>query len=64
MARKKQYFPPPIEDRQLTPEEIDFSIKKLLRRRKEVEELDPTKIAFNDAHVRNVESNIRNTILK
>lgn len=62
MARKKSYSPPPIENRQFTVEEIDLAIEKFGRRKREVEGLDPEKIRYDDAHVDNTVSNIRNTI--
>lgn len=59
---KKGYQPPPIEIRSFTADEIDSGIKKLVRRKGEVENLDPNKIRDDDPQVRNIESSIRNTI--
>lgn len=59
---KKGYNPPPIEIRSFTAEEIDSGIKKLVRRKAEVEGLDPNKVKRGDPQIRNIESNIRNTI--
>jgi uncharacterized protein (TIGR02391 family) len=59
---KKGYNPSPIEIHKFTTEEIDVGIKKLLRRRAEVEGLDPNEVRHGDPQIRNTESNIRNTI--
>jgi len=59
---KKGYQPPPIELRIFSADEIDSGIKKLERRKGEVQNLDPNKIRHDDPQVRNVESNITNTI--
>jgi len=59
---KKVYTPPVIEIRSFTFEEINSGIKKLARRKAEVESLDPNKVKHDDPQIKNIESNIRNTI--
>lgn len=59
---RKGYNPPPIEIRHFNIDEIDPAIKKIRRRKSEVENIDPNKVRYDDAQVANIESNIRNTI--
>ena len=42
---------PEIEIKQFSKEEIKLGIKKIQRRIKDVESLDPTKIKYNDAYI-------------
>jgi len=62
MSPKKTYTPPPIENRELTNEQIEHAIIKLNRRKIEVEQLASNRILFDDATVEIAESNIRYTI--
>jgi hypothetical protein len=63
MARGKSPQLPSIEPKVFTSlEEIEASITKLRRRRKELDELDPQVVRYNDQRVRNIESSIRTTI--
>jgi uncharacterized protein (TIGR02391 family) len=59
---KKGYNRPPIEIRSFTVEEIEFGIRKLARRKAEVEGLNPSDVRHGDPQIRNIESNIRNTV--
>lgn len=55
-------MPPPIEPKRFTLEEVDAGIRKLRRRIEEVQSINPEEIHYDDARVRNTESNIRETI--
>jgi uncharacterized protein (TIGR02391 family) len=48
----------------LTPEQIERGIAKLKKRIEEVRALDPLTVRHNDQRVKNVQSNISNTILE
>jgi len=61
MARKN-YIPPVIENHSFTTEQINSGIKKLVKRKAEVEDLDPSKVRHDDPKIQIIESNIRNTI--
>jgi predicted nucleotide-binding protein len=63
MARGKNPQQPLIEPKVFTSlSEIEAGITKLRRRLKEVDDLDPRIIRYNDQRVRNIESNISTTI--
>lgn len=51
-----------INGREFTRQSIEKGIEKLRRRIRDVEDLDPNRLSSGDAAVRNVQSNIRNTI--
>ena len=53
---------PSVEVRVFTADEIEQGIEKIRRRISALEGLDPSQVRYNDASVRNVESDIRNTI--
>ena len=61
MARRKPPQPPPLVQRDLTPEEIDRGITKLNRRINQVENLRGSQ--YNAQAVYDAESEIRNTLL-
>src|SRR5690606_36690344 len=62
MANRKKPEAPQIVLKNLSPEEIARGITKLRRRIKEVEELDPRSVRYDDQSVRNIESNITNSV--
>jgi len=64
MPQRRKPSPPPIEIREFTLEGIKIGIQKLNRRIKEVGNLDPGSIRFDDAKVSTVEQNIQNVILE
>jgi len=53
---------PVIESKTFTLSEIDAGIRKLRKRIEEVQALDPRQVAYDDARVATVASNIRETI--
>ncbi len=64
-ARRRQPDPPQIQIRQFrTPDEIDLAVRRLRRRLEELRALDPREVHYEDHRVRNVEHNIRTTILE
>lgn len=54
--------PNPFEVRDFTRSDIERAIEKLHRRIDDVNHLDPRQVPFDDAKVRNLERNIRETI--
>jgi len=62
MVPRRTPEPPQIQVRQFTSSDIDKGIVKLNRRIEEVRNLDPKFVSFDDARVKNVESNITETI--
>ena len=62
MARSPSRPPPPIVNKVFTVPEIDAGIKKLRRRIEDLRTLEADKVAYDDARVDVVESDIRNTI--
>lgn len=54
----------PIEGKIFTNSEIDLGLKKLRRRIDEVQNLDPKAIRYDDAQIKNIVSNIRETIFE
>jgi hypothetical protein len=62
VAQKKTVQPPPVIPKEFTVQEIDIGIEKLRRRIADVQKLDPNKISYYDAEVRNIEQRIRETI--
>ena len=62
MAARKAQGPTPPTRRELSADDIERGIAKFRRRIEEVQTLDPNTVAFDDAKVDNVESNIRTTI--
>jgi predicted nucleotide-binding protein len=62
MAPRKTPEPPPLEDRKLTPQEIDVGIAKLRRRIDEIEKLRSDGAHHDDGRKETAESNVRNTI--
>jgi len=54
--------PVQFEIKQFTPELIQLGIEKLKRRITEVQTLDPSKVRYDDAQVKNVEHKINDTI--
>ena len=60
--RRTNTEPPPVEVRDFTADEIEQGIKKIRRRISDVEGLDPGQVRYDDASVKNVESNIRDTV--
>ncbi len=63
-ARRRPQEPAPIEVKQFLPEEIEPALARLQRRVAEVNELDLRKVRHDDQQVRNVEQNIRDTVLE
>lgn len=59
---KRKYEPPPIEIKKFTIGEIDSGVKKFRRRIEDVKNLETNKVLYNDARVKTVEANIRETI--
>jgi len=59
---QKSNGPPPIEIKKFTIGEIDAGIRKLRRRIEDLNGLEQDKVRFDDARVKNVESNIKETI--
>ena len=53
----------PVETQEFTQGTIDKGIERLSRRIAEVAQIDPNRIRYNDPSVKNVESQIRNSIL-
>jgi len=62
VARRSAPLPPPIKPKRFTIEEVDAGIRKLRRRIEEVQSINPEETRYDDARVRNTESNIRETI--
>ena len=60
----RRHEPPELEVKQFTVPEMDKAVDKLASRVKEVQELNPQKVRYDDAIVHTVESNISNTILE
>jgi len=60
--RSRAYEPLQPEIKEFTLSEIDRGIAKLKRRIQDVSALDPTRVAYNDAVVQTVESNMRLSI--
>lgn len=62
MVQKKTVQPPPVIPKEFTVQEIDIGIEKLRRRIADVQQLDPSKIPYDDAEVGSLEKRIRETI--
>lgn len=62
MPPRKAQQSPTVERKPLTRADIERGIAKLRRRIEEVKSLDPNAVAFNDAKIDNIESNICDTI--
>jgi len=62
VQRKKPIEPPPVVVKEFTVQEINIGIEKLKRRIAEVQQLDPSKVSYDDAEVDNIEKRIRETI--
>ncbi len=62
MPKARRPEPPVLVSKNFTPEEIDAGIKKLERRIREVQALDPTKVSYSDAEVQTVQANLQDTV--
>lgn len=55
--------PPPIQSKDLTPDDIERGIRKLRRRIEEVKDLDPRTTRYDDAKVESASRNIKADII-